>query len=183
VYFPQSAEDDAGLARRCQQGDAGAFEELVLRYQRLFFTVALRFLGNAEDANDATQNAFVKAYERLGTYDPEYRIFSWLYRILTNECLNMLRDRRPQEPVTESLAAVGGPFEQLEAGERRRHVQAALLELTPDYREVVVLRHYAGLSYDEIAATIGVPSKTVKSRLYTARQQLGVRLLGWNQTK
>jgi RNA polymerase sigma-70 factor (ECF subfamily) len=78
------------------------------------------------------------------------------------------------------LAPPGGPFEALEAGERRRRVQDAILELTPAYREVVVLRHFAELSYEEIAAALNIPEKTVKSRLHTARQQLGVRLFQWS---
>jgi RNA polymerase sigma-70 factor (ECF subfamily) len=85
--------------------------------------------------------------------------------------------------VDEGLQAPGTPFEALEAGERRRRVQAALLELAPAYREVVVLRHFAELPYDEVAATLGLPVKTVKSRLYTARQVLGQRLLGWEPTR
>ena len=137
-------------------------------------------LGNTEDARDATQTAFVKAFEQLHRYDPAFRFFSWIYRILANECLNQRRARRPQVEVDASLAVPDGPFEALEAGERRRRVQAAILELAPAYREVVVLRHFAELSYEEIASALNLPVKTVKSRLHTARQQLGTRLFGWS---
>jgi RNA polymerase sigma-70 factor (ECF subfamily) len=136
-------------------------------------------LGDREDARDATQTTFVKVFEHLDSFDEHQRFFSWAYRILRNECLNMLRARRSTEPVSEQLQAPDGPMDRLERDERRRRVQAALLALPVEYREVVVLRHFAGLSYAEVGTTLGIPEKTVKSRLYTARQRLGERLLGW----
>ena len=178
VYFSQDAEDAAQVARSLG-GDTAAFGVLVERYQRILYTVAFRMLGNQDDARDAIQTAFVRAYERLATFNPEHRFFSWMYRIVMNECLNLIRDRRPEEVLTPALAAVGSPFDTAASRERRAQVQAALLQLSPDYRAVVVLRHFAGLSYDEMAAALGVPSKTVKSRLHTARQRLGELLLGW----
>jgi RNA polymerase sigma-70 factor, ECF subfamily len=170
-------DNDGVLVARCLAGDRAAFEALVGRYQRVLYTVALRMLGNPADAEDASQTAFVRAYERLSTYDDRHRFFSWIYRILANECLNQIRGRRPQEAVTEDLAVVGGPLEALEAAERQERVRRAIQGLTPEQREVVVLRHFAELSYDEIGAALGLPVKTVKSRLYTARQQLAHRLL------
>ena len=92
VYFPQ--DEDAALVRQTLAGDSDAFGVLVTRYQRVLYTVAFRMLGNAEDARDVTQDAFVKAYQRLSTFDPSYRFFSWMYRILVNECLNTVRSRR-----------------------------------------------------------------------------------------
>jgi RNA polymerase sigma-70 factor (ECF subfamily) len=178
VYFP-SEHDDASLVKRSLAGDQAAFEGLVGRYQKVLYTVALRMLGNPDDAKDATQTAFVKAYERLSSFDEQYRFFSWIYRILLNECLNMLRGRRPESELSPVLATAGGPFEAMVRGERRAQIQAALLQLTPDYRAAIVLRHFVGLSYDEMAEALGVPVKTVKSRLHTARQRLGELLLGW----
>ena len=136
-------------------------------------------LGDEEEARDAAQNTFVKVFEKLATYDPRRRFFSWIYRILVNECLNVIRGRRPEDELTPVLASSGGPFESAVSRERQAQVQAALLQLTPEYRAVVVLRHFAGLSYDEMADALGVPAKTVKSRLYSARQRLGELLLGW----
>jgi RNA polymerase sigma-70 factor (ECF subfamily) len=178
VYFSQDAED-AALVAQAKEGDTVAFGILVERYQRVLYTVAFRMLGNQDDARDAIQTAFVKAYERLATFNPKHRFFSWIYRIVMNECLNLIRDRRPEEGLTPALAAASNPFETAASHQRRAQVQAALLRLSPDYRAVVVLRHFAGLSYDEMAAALGVPSKTIKSRLYTARQQLGELLLEW----
>lgn len=171
--------EDAAIVARCLAGEHNAYEAIVHRYQKGLFNVALRMLGNYEDARDATQTAFIKAYEHLGSFNPEQRFFNWLYRILKNECLNVLRGRRPSEPVSLDLPA-GSGADPVEVRERHQAVQAALLTLSVDHREVVVLRHFTDLSYDEIAATLGIPAKTVKSRLYTARQQLGDRLVGWH---
>jgi RNA polymerase sigma-70 factor (ECF subfamily) len=178
VYFSQDVED-AALVTRTLGGDPAAFGILVERYQRPLYTVAFRMLSNSDDARDATQTAFVRAYERLSTFNPDHRFFSWIYRIVINECLNLIRNRRPEEALTPAMAAAGSPFETAASHERRDQVQAALLELSPDYRAVVVLRHFGGLSYDEVASALGVPAKTVKSRLHTARQRLGELLLGW----
>ena len=179
MYFDQSAEDGAAV-KRCLNGEPAAFEVLVGRYQQIMFNVALRMLGNYEDARDAAQNTFVKAYEKLGTYDPERRFFSWIYRILMNECLNLRR-----RPATEQLADTGAAVadssevDVVEAAERKRDVRQAILSLSPAYREVIVLRHFAALSYEQMSEAIGVPTKTVKSRLHTARQQLAGELAGW----
>jgi RNA polymerase sigma-70 factor, ECF subfamily len=174
VYLPGSAQDDgdADLVRRCQAGDLTAFETLVARHQQVFFKVALRMLGNREEAADATQNVFLKLFEHLADYDPSHRFFSWAYRILVNECLNVQRQRRPEEPIVLEMAAVDRPFQTLEAGERRKAIQSALLALPVEQRAVVVLRHFAEMSYEEMSQTLGIPAKTVKSRLHAARTRL-----------
>jgi RNA polymerase sigma-70 factor, ECF subfamily len=171
---------DSEDVERCLRGDPEAFAPLVQRYQRVLYNVAYRMVGNQEDARDLTQTAFVKAYVKLASYDPRFRFFSWIYRILVNEALNFLERRRTHEPVEESLslAAPGGPHHELEAAELERRVQSALLQLNPDQRAVVVLRHFADLSYEEMSATLGIPEKTVKSRLFSARQRLAGLLGG-----
>jgi RNA polymerase sigma-70 factor, ECF subfamily len=181
VYFSQDADQDATLVAQVLDGDTAAFEAIVVKYERVLFRVALRMLGNGEDARDATQTAFVSAYRKLGSFDGRFRFFSWLYRILLNECLNARRDRRAQEPIQPEMALAGSPLDALEASERRLRVQQALLALPHDYREVIVLRHFAELGYEEIASTLGISSKTVKSRLHTARQRL-TRLLALEKT-
>ena len=181
VYMDQSV-DDTAVVKRCLSGDPAAFEELVARYQRVLFNVAFRMLGDYEDARDAAQNTFVKAYEKLGTYDLERRFFSWIYRILMNECLN-LRRRPAMQLLGERTDAAAGHStpDAVEAAERKRDVKHAILALAPAYREVIVLRHFASLSYDEMSDAIGVPAKTVKSRLHTARLQLASELAVWMQ--
>jgi RNA polymerase sigma-70 factor (ECF subfamily) len=179
VYVDQDA-DDLALVARCRAGDTTAFEPIVERYQRVLYTVALRMLGNADQANDVAQNAFVKAFQKLDTFDPTRRFFSWIYRILVNECLNVRRDGRSHEPIPLDLAEAGGrsPVDLFEHAERRRRVQAAILALPLEYREVVVLRHFADMSYEEIGDTLDVPAKTVKSRLHTAKARLADLLRG-----
>jgi RNA polymerase sigma-70 factor (ECF subfamily) len=151
----------------------------VNQYQRLAFKVSLRMLGDYEDARDATQNTFIKVFEKLSTYEPRYRFFSWMYRILLNECLNLRRARRPVEELGTDEPSRVGSIDSVEAAERRRDVRAAILALPVHYREVIVLRHFAQMSYEEISESVGVPVKTVKSRLHTARQQLTRQLSSW----
>lgn len=172
-------EDDDVLVHRSLAGDTDAFGVLVTRYQKVMYTLAMRMLGNAESAGDVTQDAFIKAYHGLPTFDPKYRFYSWMYRIVVNECLNAIRSRPPLDPLDAEIAGLDNPFETTLADERHQQITAALRRLTPEYRSVVVLRHFAGQSYGEIATALGIPEKTVKSRLYSARQQLGEMLLGW----
>ena len=170
------SEDDNELVARCLAGQTAAFEPIVARYQRPLFNLAVRMLGSYDAAVDATQNAFIKAYQHLDSFDSTKRFFSWIYRILKNECLNTLRDRRPSEPLPPDLAAVGGPENDLERRERRAAVQTALRELTDEHREVILLRHFSEMSYEEIASTLEIPVKTVRARLYTARRHLAALL-------
>ena len=139
-------QDDAVLAARAAGGDTSAFEALVSRYERVLFRVAHRMLGDYADAADATQTAFVKAYQKLGSFDPRFRFYSWIYRILLNECLNARRDARALEPIRVDLAGAGSPHDDVEARERRQLVQRALMKLPPEYRQVIVLRHFGELS-------------------------------------
>ena len=157
---------------KCLRGESAAFEPLVTRYERVLFSVALRLIGEYEDARDATQNAFVKAFEQLHRYDPQRRFFSWLYRIAVNECLNARRARKPSEPLHEEFESGSGPFEAFAEVEARSRIDQALKTLSFEYREVIVLRHFVDLSYEEMAEATGVPEKTVKSRLFSARQKL-----------
>jgi RNA polymerase sigma-70 factor (ECF subfamily) len=170
--------DDGLWVMRCLRGDPTAFEPLVVRYQRVLFAVALRMLGNHEDARDAVQSAFVRAYERLDTYDPGRKFFSWIYRIAVNECLNAIRARMPTEELEFDMSVDGGALAAVEARELGDRVQAALTTLTREHREVVVLRHFADLSYEEIAESLCIPARTVKSRLFAARERLAGLLAG-----
>jgi RNA polymerase sigma-70 factor, ECF subfamily len=168
------AEDEEALVQRSLEGDGQAFGKLVDAYQGVLFNVALRMCNDREDARDATQTAFLKAWRNLGSYDRRHKFFSWIYRILVNETLNLLRRRRAQEPLDERLVSrERSPEEQVEANEISASVQAGLLELSMDYRQVIILRHFLQLSHREIGEMLHVPEKTVKSRLYTGRQLLG----------
>ena len=178
VYLDQDEADRAAV-RRCLDGEQAGFEELVLRYHRPLFNVALRLLGRYEEASDATQSAFIKAYQHLGTFDTTQRFFSWIYRILRNECLNCIRGQRTWEPLSDDVLGVARPTDTLEDVERQRAVHRAVMSLSADYREVIALRHFADMSYEDIATMLGIPAKTVKSRLYSARQRLAASLSAW----
>jgi len=172
VIRVEDSEDT--LLDRCLEGDGGAFGQLIDRYQRVLFNVSLRMVGNREDARDITQSVFLKAYENLGKFDRRHKFFSWVYRIMINESLNHLHKVRRMEPLDESLQSGGsGPEEECARHRLHDSIQAALLELSPDYRQVIVLRHFVQLSYLEMSGVLEVSEKTVKSRLHTARQLLG----------
>lgn len=165
--------EDADLVRACREGDPDAFGVLVDRYQRVVFNAAVGLVNDREDARDIAQNAFLKAYENLATYDPAYKFYSWLYRIAVNEALKLLDRRRQLVPIEDIRAAEERDPEGALAGkEIGLHVHSALMSLTVEHRTVLVLRHLAGCSYEEIGRIAGVPEKTVKSRLFAARQQL-----------
>lgn len=168
-------EDDL-VVGRVLAGDTAAFEALVTRYQGTFLRVARRMLRNHADAGDATQMTLVKAFARLGTYDRGRSFSSWIHRILRNECLNLIRARRPQEPLVADVPTGSDPLAEFEDAERQRRVRAALHALPRKHREAVVLRYFAECSYQEIGVALGIPEKTVKSRLFSARQHLA-RLL------
>lgn len=165
--------DDKDLVQRTLGGETSAFEGLVDRYQRVLYNVALRMLQNREDAMDATQTAFIKAYEKLDMYNPSYKFFSWIYKILVNESLNQLARRKPQDDLDSGIVAPGKtPVEEHVEEWNRERIQAAVLKLPYEYQRVVVLRHFGNLSYHDMAEALDLPEKTVKSRLFTARRLL-----------
>jgi RNA polymerase sigma-70 factor (ECF subfamily) len=161
------------LIQRAQRGDGRAFGKLALEYQRVLFNLALRMTRNREDARDLTQAVFMKAYRGLGRFDTSRRFYSWLYRIMLNEGLNFLGSRREQEPVTEAIPdSQDSPEDDYLAAVMQQTVHTALEELNPEQRQIIILRHFLHLSYEEMGEVLEVPAKTVKSRLFTARQNL-----------
>ena len=169
---------DAARVRDCLAGDSRAFAALVERYEKPVYNVALRMLRNPEDARDIAQSVFLKAWLNLSSYDPKYKFYSWIYRMAINESLNILRTRgRDAESVDERLAAdETGPADMLAADQSREAVLAALRRLSPEHRSVIVLRYFVDLPYEDIAQVLDLDPKTVKSRLYSARQVLKDRL-------
>lgn len=173
VVGSRHEESDAELVRRCLDGEASCFTSLVERYDRVLYNLALRMVTDEEDARDVVQASFVKTYEKLSSFDPRYKFFSWIYKITLNESLNTLQRRKPMESIPEDLPCDGQvPGEALDQERLGQRIQAALEKLTPDYRQVIVLRHFLELSYREMANVIGIPEKTVKSRLFSARRSL-----------
>jgi len=168
-----SEQDDGTLVQRSIQGDRAAFEQLVVRYQKPVYNVALKLLRDAEEAKDIAQTTFLKAFEHLQDYDRNYRFYSWIYRIAINESLTVLGRRKSLEPISGAeLDESPGPDLEAEGEQTRTAIEDALMRLTPELRAVVVLRHVVQLSYEDMAEALALPEKTVKSRLYSARQQL-----------
>jgi len=164
-------DKDAALVNDCIRGDRRAMAQLVSEYERPVFNAAYRILGSMDDAADTTQTVFLKVFEHIKDYDPQFRFFSWIYRIAINESLNQVKKRRYQEPLADSQASPWrGPAEELDSTRLCQRVQNALMHLNEDYRTVVVLKHISGFSYQHISEVLQLPEKTVKSRLYSARQ-------------
>jgi RNA polymerase sigma-70 factor (ECF subfamily) len=173
VVGSRHEEDDADLVRRCLAGDSDCFSLLVERYERVLYNLALRMVGNEEDAKDVVQSGFVKAYQKLSTFDPRFKFFSWVYKITLNDSLNLLQRRKPTEAIPDQLPAeTSMPGDALDRERLGQRIEQALQQLTPDYRQVIVLRHFLELSYREMAEVIGIPEKTIKSRLFSARRSL-----------
>ena len=169
-------EQDRALVKRCLEGQRDAASGLVDRYQKRLFNVALRMLNNVQDAEDVTQTVFLNAFLELRTYNPRYKFFSWIYRMTVNESLNMLKRRKRTVTLEDEfdIRAPGAAPDR--AAEVQDRVGKALMSLKPDDRAVVVLRHFVSFSYQEIADVLEVPVRTVKSRLYTARERLRLTL-------
>lgn len=159
------------------EGDQAAAAELVDRYQRPLFNVALRMLGNVQDAEDVTQAVFGNVFMSLETYDPRYRFFSWAYRMAMNESLNALKRRREMVTLDDHSAIPARGAAVDDAVEVEERVRSALLQLKAEDRTLLVMRHFSSLSYEEIAEVLEVPTQTVKSRLFTARDRLRTVLL------
>lgn len=172
-------DTDHALLERFRRGDTAAFRALVVRYQRPVYNAAFGVLRNADDARDVAQTVFMRVAERSGDYDPSHKFFSWIYRIAVNEALNLLRRSGREEGLDEDAEipdTVAGPERRFEDDERMRLLHKALKKMSVADRTVITLRHFSELSYQEIAEATGVDEKTVKSRLFEARQRLRVLL-------
>ena len=172
--------NDGELVRQCLHGDREAFGMLVGRHQTAIFNLALRMIRNYHEAQDIAQTVFIKAYEKLGEYDARHKFFSWIYRMAMNESLNFVKRSRRFEGLDleqEYPAREQTPEENYEENEISRNVQNALMFLKADYRALIILKHFEGLSYHELAYIFDLPEKTVKSRLFSARQILKTVML------
>jgi RNA polymerase sigma-70 factor (ECF subfamily) len=164
-------DSDAALVNRCKRGDRQAMSLLVSQYQRPVYNAAYRILGNTEDAADTTQTVFLKVFEHISDFDQKHKFFSWVYRIAINESLNQLKKRPRQESLDDrQISPCKSPADELDSGRLCNHVQGALMLLNDNYRTVVVLKHISGCSYQQISEILQLSEKTVKSRLYSARQ-------------
>ena len=170
---------EQGWVEAARRGDKQAFSQLVQAYQRPVYNLTYRMLGNSEEAEDAAQETFLRAYARLGQYDPQMKFSTWVFSIANHHCIDRLRKRRAthisidDNPVLENLQE-DTPQPEHQALEREQSVelQGLINLLEPEYRTPLVLRYWEEMSYEEIAASMGVTVAAVKSRLFRARQQL-----------
>ena len=172
------------LIRRAQQGDNGAFEELLLLHQKKVYNLCLRMSANPDDALDLSQEAFLRAWRSLGQYQFEANFSTWLFRLTSNICIDFLRrkKRRQETSLTESYDdsdegaelsvpdAQPGPEQQAMTNETKIELARAMEQLSPEHREILQLRVIEDLQYEQIADILGVRVGTVKSRLARARQ-------------
>lgn len=178
-------EQEAAIVRKVLGGDANAFETLVLEYEKNVYNIALRMTGNSEDAADMTQEAFIKAYNSLQSFRGDSKFSVWLYRIVSNVCLDFLRSKNRRPTVSLSVEDDDGEDAQLDVADEsqspellldrkltRDSVRRGLDSLPPDYRQILLLREIQGLSYDEIAQALSLEVGTVKSRIFRARKRL-----------
>ena len=178
--------DEAALVERCRQGDDLAWEWLVRRCQGRVYGLAYHYLGSVEDARDVAQEAFVRVYRQLGSFDGD-RFMAWLLRITRNLCIDQLRRRRTRPPAEGVQADADGETAPRDAGPspeqawladaRRKLVHQALRRLDGANREVILLKDIQGLKLDEIAGMLGLPIGTVKSRAHRARLELARQVI------
>lgn len=172
--------DDSQLIDQTLQGHPAAFGQLVHKYQDRLYNSLAHAMGHAEDARDVVQDAFVQAFVKLETFRHGSAFYTWLYRIAFNLAATRQRRKRPASSIEQARAAGGnepvdpgdGPSQGLEQEERRRQVQAAIAQLSDEFRTVLVLREIDGCCYEAIAEMLDLPVGTVRSRLHRARLQL-----------
>jgi RNA polymerase sigma-70 factor (ECF subfamily) len=173
--------DEQVWLEQAMKGDQVAFGKLVEAYQTPVYNLAYRMLNNSGEAEEAAQEAFVRAYTRLESYNPAHKFSTWLLSITSNYCIDQIRKRRavllsideplPPHPALHSDGSKS-PESQVVLSEQQQLVQSLLSELEPEYREAVVLRYWYELSYEEIAEMMDTTVSAIKSRLFRARRQL-----------
>ena len=184
---------DWALVRRCKKGDREAFRELVERYQRKAVAIAFGMLHDREDALEVAQEAFAKVFTNIKRFKEEASFYTWLYRIVTNLAIDRQRQKNRQ-PIIERGESEEGendrrietfpteenadPYEQVKDMELRNRLRAAIAELTPAHKAVILLREVEGLSYEEISEILQCSRGTVMSRLHYARKRLQSQLRG-----
>lgn len=179
-----SQEPDSLWVEQTLAGDQDAFGDLVMRYERDVFNLTYRMLNNRGEAEDAAQEAFLRAYANLDRYDQQRSFKTWLLSIASNHCIDRIRRRRltwlsleePLPPHPALTSDAPNPEDATLDHERSAEIQKLLDELSPDYRVAVVLRYWYDYSYAEIAEMLGTTESAIKSRLFRARQALAAQL-------
>lgn len=171
---PSSLIDDQTLVAQTLAGRPEAFGTLVERYDRAVYHLAYRTLRDQEEARDAAQEAFFKAYRSLRTFKPGAKFSTWIFAIVYHACCDRLarRKRYSNEELPERADTAAGPESEAIANDEAKRLRAAIAELPEKYRTVITLYHLQGRQYDEIAQVLGVPMGTVKTHLFRAKEQL-----------
>ena len=179
------------LIRKAKQGDMLAFEELILKHEKIVYNLALRMMNHSEDAMDISQEVFLKAYRSLSNFDERSAFSTWLYRITHNTCIDEIRKRKGKQTYSleEDLESEDGsmqrqvaddgdtPEESLMRKEQKSEILRALDTLSEEHKAAIILRDVKGLSYEEIAEILELSLGTVKSRINRARNQLKTEIL------
>lgn len=175
----ERSAEEAIWIEQARNGDKRAFSRLVEAYQRPVYSITYRMLGNPEEAEDAAQEAFLRAYSNLKKYDPKRKFSTWLFSIANHHCIDRLRKRRVKwisiddNPVLGNMAGDSPQPERHALGrEQRDSVQRVLEQLDPGYKTPLILRYWEECSYEEIAEIMEISIPAVKSRLFRARQQI-----------
>jgi RNA polymerase sigma-70 factor (ECF subfamily) len=178
VTVETQAQEQA-WAQAAQKGEQAAFIRIVEAYQRPVYNLCYRMLGNDEEAEDAAQETFLRAYTKLYTYNPKRKFSSWLFSIASHYCIDRLRRQRYQmlswddlPPWEEPPTTGPQPEEVAVTGETHHDLHALLMTLPPDYRAAIILRYWYNMSYEEIAETLKSSLGAIKSRLFRARQMM-----------
>jgi RNA polymerase sigma-70 factor, ECF subfamily len=166
---------DARLVKRAARGDRAAFDELVVRHRDRVWAIALRMCRDREDAEDALQETFIAAYRALPRFDRRARVSTWLYRIATNKCYDVLARRKPTADAS-ALPEAADPHDPFARSQRERQLTDALDGLPEQFREAALLCDVCGLTPAEAGAAVGVPEGTMKSRSFRARALLAAAL-------
>ena len=170
-------DQEIALVLEAQNGNRKAMDTLVRQLEKPVYNAAYRMLGNPDEAADVTQTTFLKVFENIDRFEPNRRLFSWTYRIAINEAIDQLKRLKRAEPIAESTPSDDPtPLDRTAASQLSDEVQATLMELQEDYRAVIVLRYFGECSYQDIGVILRLPEKTVKSRLFSARQQMKKKL-------
>jgi RNA polymerase sigma-70 factor (ECF subfamily) len=190
---PLNTVTDQEVVARSREGDESAYRELIRRYERPVFSLIFRMVRDREIAEDLSQETFIKVLNAIGTYRPEFKFSSWVFKIANNTAIDHLRRREldtlslegsPHAATPEAMEAtalqlgtgVASPLDDVASRELGGEIEAAINRLRPEYRSCILLRHVEGRAYEEIADILGLPLGTVKTYIHRARNELRVML-------
>lgn len=178
-------QEDSVLIRKCLEGDEKSFEKLLNRYKGPVFSICLRMVRNRDDAEDISQDVFIRVFNMLDRYNPSFPFSSWLFRITSNLCIDFLRknkrtvlsidspvEGKDGEMLRQFESNEQGPEKRMELKEKMEYLEQSIGTLPERYRIIVIMRHQEHLSYEQISEMLGIPLGTVKARIHRARKMI-----------